>query len=80
MERFKLCPISKCRACGYARYEANVGYVVPEKTLTVINHARIYRGCGKIDPVRPFDYGVNIFGPEEIPDWCPLPDAPEKKE
>lgn len=68
----KLCPISKCKACGYSLY-------------TEFGGTRVYLGCNKVAPSRAFDFGPtpaeardHLNGPQTIPDWCPLPDAPEE--
>jgi hypothetical protein len=61
-ERWKIAEFSKCKACPYAR--------------CIAAYPRYYIGCGKTEPPRSFDYGTNPFDPQEIPDWCPLPDAP----
>ena len=70
----KLCPIDKCRACGYAAWTPNTDFDPKGRGE---NRSRIYVGCHKVEPCKAFDYGTNIYGPESIPDWCPLPDAPE---
>ena len=73
-ERFKLCPISHCRACGYARYKLNVGLTISKNDAMESGRTRIYTGCGKA--ARPFDAGTNLFSPQGIPEWCPLQDEP----
>jgi hypothetical protein len=74
-ERWKVAAFSKCRACPYAAWMPNRDYR-PEDTLIGENRSRIYVGCNKTADRRGFDADQNIYGPDSIPGWCPLPNAP----
>lgn len=78
----KLVKIKHCYGCPHAAFMFNEGYVVSknEGFEPIGDRTRIYVGCHAVSPPRSFDYGAGVFSPKVIPDWCPLPDAPEKKQ
>jgi hypothetical protein len=78
----KLATIDHCGACPHAAFMRNVGHVVTNEDSyePLGDRSRIYIGCNKCEPPRPFDFGAGVFSPRSLPDWCPLPDAPKEKQ
>jgi hypothetical protein len=74
--RWKVAQFNKCKACPYARWMPNIDFVLNKSNLGE-NRSRIYVGCGGLADHRGFDADMNIYGPETIPEWCPLSDAPK---